>query len=471
MPKEKQNTTRSKIVSDKAREGLNTIVDTNVNEDFESERNVVSNDFTSGSKLYSEEAQEVLGKLPSSIVRWGMTLIFIIFFGIIIGCCFIKYPQVVTAPISLTTINPPSDLIAKTTGRIDTLFAKEGSQVNENDIIAIIYNTADFSDVCQVDSILTNIDSLYKSLNNDYKLGDLQNGLSELRGYCNDFEHYVSSRDIPRKRSLLQLQIAKYQQYYSKLGNQKELLQQDLALEHKKYARDSMLYAENVYAASEYEKAAQAYIQKRNSYAGFEASMTSTELTILQMEQQLAELDMQYNNDIAQYRRQIAESCSRLQAQTKQWRETYLLISPICGRLTLTKYWSENQNVVTGDKIATVVPTDSMQVVGIMIVPSTGFGKVSVGQTVNIRLNGYPYQEYGVLKGVISRLSSVPTGGEQSGYVAEVAFPNGMQSTYKTQLSLIQQMDGTGEIITKDQRLIERFIQPIRSVFDRAKGN
>lgn len=247
-------------------------------------------------------------------------------------------------------------------------------------------------------------------------------------------------------------------------------------LEYRNFKRVSTLYSETIIAALEFERTSQTYIQKKNSLAGFDASMTSTELTILQMKQQLAELDMQYNNETATYRRQITESRSRLQAQIKRWRETYLLTSPICGHMTLTKYWNANQNINTGDKLATIIPSDSMQVIGIMTVPSVGFGRVEVGQTVNIRLNGYPYQEYGVLKGMVSRLSSVQdrsatSNGEQTGYIAEVRFPSGMLSTYKEQLKLIQQMDGMGDIITKDQQLIERFIQPLRALFDRAKGN
>ncbi len=44
------------------------------------------------SNFYSEEAQEILGKIPLWIIRWGITLIFLFFGAIIIGCCFIKYP-------------------------------------------------------------------------------------------------------------------------------------------------------------------------------------------------------------------------------------------------------------------------------------------------------------------------------------------------------------------------------------------
>lgn len=230
------------------------------------------------------------------------------------------------------------------------------------------------------------------------------------------------------------------------------------------YERDSMLYAQNVIAPLDLERSAQATIQKKNTLATFEASMTTNELTILQMEQELFELGMQYDNEVSAYHRQIAESVQLLAAQIKQWRLSYLLVSPINGRLSFTKYWSKNQNISVGDKLATVVPMDSTQVIGIMTAPSIGFGRVTIGQKVNVKLNGYPYFEYGILKGVVSRLSSVPDG---EGYIVEVTFPDGLQSTYKEQLTLIQQMDGTGDIITKDERLIQRFIQPLRALIDK----
>ena len=76
--------------------------------------------------------------------------------------------------------------------------------------------------------------------------------------------------------------------------------------------------------------------------------------------------------------------------------------------------------------------------------------------------------EYGLLKGRLISLSTVPEVDDSGleGYVAEVAFPEGLVSSYKNKFHFIQQMDGTAEIITKDTRLIERFVQPLRSLFE-----
>ena len=40
--------------------------------------------------FHSEEAQSILGRAPSWVVRWGVTVVFCIFGGILLGCYFIK---------------------------------------------------------------------------------------------------------------------------------------------------------------------------------------------------------------------------------------------------------------------------------------------------------------------------------------------------------------------------------------------
>ncbi len=89
---------------------------------------------------------------------------------------------------------------------------------------------------------------------------------------------------------------------------------------------------------------------------------------------------------------------------------------------------------------------------------------------VHVKLNGYPYMEFGVLRGVIRSLSAVPEqvqtqNGAAIAYYAEVLFPQGMKMSYNRELPMIQQMDGSAEIVTEDLRLIERFILPIISLF------
>lgn len=272
------------------------------------------------------------------------------------------------------------------------------------------------------------------------------------------------------QKELLREQIAKNREYYAKLERQRSLLSQDLDYGRRTLERDSLLLAEAVISAADYETTAQNYLSKQNAQAGFDATLTSTELQIIQSEQQLVELTLQQENETAEYERALEQSRQQLAAQIAQWRQQYVLEAPVAGRVTLVNYWSGNQHVAVGDKLASIVPDGATEVIGRLQVPSAGFGKVKVGQGVNVKLNGYPYMEFGVLRGRIRSLSAVPEqiqtqSGTAIAYTAEVIFPDGMTTSYRRELPMIQRMDGTAEIVTEDMRLIERFIQPVVSLF------
>lgn len=427
--------------------------------------------------FYSDEAHEILGRMPSWIIRRGVTVIFAIFAGILLGCYFIKYPDTVAAPVVITTVNPPSDLVARYDGLIDSICVTDGQQVETGTLVAVLRNAAVRGDVQRVEKQLAAIGNspcpewiAASWLGEKYSLGELQSVFADFQGRCRDYAHYLEADLIGRKKRLLQQQIDKNREYYDKLRRQQALLSEDLGYQRKIHRRDSLLYAENVISSADFETSTQQLLQKRNSKAGFDATLTSTELTIIQSEQQIVELTLQQENERAEYERSIDQSRQQLMAQLAQWRQQYVLEAPAAGRVTLVNYWSENQHVSVGDKLASIVPEAETEVIGRMQVPTAGFGKVKVGQTVHVKLNGYPYMEFGVLRGTVRSLSAVPEQvqtqqGVLAAYIAEVVFPAGMRTSYKKELPMIQQMDGTGEIITEDMRLIERFIRPIVSLF------
>jgi len=175
---------------------------------------------------------------------------------------------------------------------------------------------------------------------------------------------------------------------------------------------------------------------------------------------------VQEENEKAEYEHALDQLRQQLLAGIAQWKEQYAVIAPAGGRVSLQSYWSRGQHVSVGSILASIVPEGKTEVLGRMQVPSSGFGKVEQGQRVNVKLNGFPYMEFGVLKGTIRSISAVPVQTAAGvAYTVEVVFPGELTTTYKKELPLIQQMDGTGEIITEDMRLIEQFIRPVVSLF------
>lgn len=49
-------------------------------------------------ELLSEEVQEVMNRIPSAIVRWGMTIMAVIVGGILVAATYIKWPKTIESP-------------------------------------------------------------------------------------------------------------------------------------------------------------------------------------------------------------------------------------------------------------------------------------------------------------------------------------------------------------------------------------
>ncbi|MCC8034477.1 MAG: HlyD family secretion protein [Rikenellaceae bacterium] len=389
----------------------------------------------------------------------------------IAGCYFIKYPQTVEATVVITTVNPPADLVARTSGRIDILFKKEGQYAAAGEPVALLYNTANYDSVVFLHGRLRDSHGLDFSelvfapwLSPRYDLGELQSYYSDFLRACAEYRHYIESANIEKKKRLVTDQIVKNREYYSYLVSQEEKQEKDLELESINLKRDSVLFARDLISGYEYSQSQRSSLQNQASLDNIKANLINAELIILQQEQQLVELTMQQENEVSGYQNSVSNACQLLTSQLDQWLYQYLIISPIEGKVVYTKFWSTSQSVQSGERVATIIPSGPASLIGRLAIPTYGFGKVRTGQFVNVKLNGFPYMEYGQLRGVISSVSAVP---EEDGYVAQVEFPAGLVSTYGIELGLIQQMDGTAEIITYNQRLIDRFLQPLRALFDK----
>ena len=69
-------------------------------------------------ELRSDSVQEILGKMPSWIIRVGSGLIFLVVLILVIGSWFFSYPEIIESKLVLTTENPPAELIARSNGKI-----------------------------------------------------------------------------------------------------------------------------------------------------------------------------------------------------------------------------------------------------------------------------------------------------------------------------------------------------------------
>jgi HlyD family secretion protein len=184
------------------------------------------------------------------------------------------------------------------------------------------------------------------------------------------------------------------------------------------------------------------------------------------------DLEQQHSEQLNVLRVALSGAYDGLQAQIRQWEQAYLLVSPVDGIVTLTKYWQRNQNVTSGEILVTVVPKEKTHIIGKITLPPQGAGKVKEGQTVNVKFDNFPYMEFGMLKVKIKNISLVPVvvndgGADKKAHILEVVFPDTLRTNYGKELTFSQEMQGTAEIITDDLRLLDRFLNPIKAALKR----
>ena len=422
-------------------------------------------------EIRSEEYQEVLGATPNWILRSGITIILLVIIILLIGSWFFKYPDVLNSRVVILTENPPVQLKAYASGKLTHIFYSENQDVQQDSVVAVIENTANLNDIFLISIMLDTLSDIrYFPENIDLKLGELQQSWSGLVRIISSYRNFIEIDYYEQKNKSLTSQINYYNKYYSGLLNQVKIMDKENSLALVQFERDKSLYNDNVIAKIDFEKSEQTYLQQKRNYESSKTSLINTQMQINQLYQQILDNNIQKTNELNTYEIQIEDALQGFKSQLAKWKQSYLIISPIDGRVSFNKVWFENQSVSAGDLIVTIIPKNEMRIIGKADIPSTGVGKVKPGQTVNIKLDNYPYMEFGMLKAKVKNISLVPITTEQGiFYTAEIELNDSILTTnYNKSIPFSQNMAGTAEIITDDLRLLERFLNPLRSIWKKS---
>lgn len=413
---------------------------------------------------------EIIGQVPAWMVRWGITLVFIIILLVIFMSWYIKYPDVIHSRIFLTTDIPPTSIISRSDGQLE-LIAKEKDSVAAGAIVAYIKNTAKRNDV----QLLTGKLSLFRNLSlpdkmnpNSLEIFDRVLVLGEVQDAYNEFlfnlREVVTLNDkIPfeTKVASLSASIEQRRKLELKYANQVETFEQQLALATTQLKRQKTLFDQKALSAVDYENAENLFLEFKRNYEVSNTLLISNQLEIGNIQSQITQLRIDRSVNLSKFNMILDNSLQSLQHSIDEWEKKYLLRSPVKGEINYIKFRSDNQFIRAGDEILVVLPLTGT-VYGQLFMPLAGSGKVTANQRVYIKVDNYPYVEFGSVIGKISAISSVPRDGL---YTVTVSLPKGLNTTYGKTLPFRQEMQGSSEIVTEDMRLIQRMVNIINSLF------
>jgi Multidrug resistance efflux pump len=424
-------------------------------------------------ELRSEEFQEVLGSVPHWILRWGIIMLSVFAVILIIGSAIFKYPDIITAQVTLTGTTPPASVIARSSGKLKELLAEDNQEVRSGDYLAVIDNPARTEDILELKRLLDcfelshhhdgGTDSLLYDKN--LQLGALQTLFSTFYTILFEYSEYRRLVYYPQKITMTLERIAQYEKQYNLFLSRQRITDEQFILIQKQYHRDSLLNIKDIISDEALEISKNAYLQSLISRETIHSDLNNLQIQIGLLKESLLDTGQQDIEKLNGLQTQLQSLVSQLKIGIREWELNYVLRAPVDGIITFTNFWIKNQNVLTGEEIFTVVPNDDSPVIGKAQLQIARSGKVKTGQKVNIRLLNFPENEYGILRGVVSNISLVPVQtAEVIYYTVEIQLPDQLVTTYKKELPYLPNMRGQADIVTEDISLLERFILPVKKI-------
>jgi HlyD family secretion protein len=410
-----------------------------------------------------------MSKPPDRIVRSGTVVIFVLLLLLGLFLWLIRYPDVIPAPVEITTVNPPVTLVSKITGHIQQLKVSDNQSVLSGDLIGIMETTALIREIDSLRAILDTMNTPGETLLPELTgLGELQESFATYRRNHKNLISFDRNDIYESKIRSAKQEISGILGYIERLKVKEMLYAENQKIEDNKFKREAELYKGKYISESQYEQSYQALLKNNIELEQVRLELSAKQIELSEKQQQLQNFILTKNEEREKLVSILEEAFSNLKAQMNIWINTYYLVSPVVGTATFTKYWSINQSVTRDEPVVSIVPLDAGEFVGRIYLKMQRSGKVKEGQPVNIKLSSYPYLEYGMVRGIVKSKSLVPSG---DSYVIEIKLPDGLKTLYGKNLEFTQKMQGTAEIITEDLRLIQKIMNPLRHMITKNKRN
>ena len=417
----------------------------------------------------SDGMQEMIGKTPSWIVRTGSVLMFIwliILFGL---AMWIRYPEVLEGTITITTATPPAELVSKANGRINFLVVND-QNVKKDEIIAFVKNSASFSEIIQLNSLVdklqrTRLDpmtivSLSDSIPNLANLGKVQ---SAFNAFVRDVGTYTVRHELNKHQVMVSHhleQVSTLQAKEKLLMEKENVLQQELTLAEDNFSADRSLFERDLISKTEFDQSHSNLLLARRNFQSNKQLIIENRQNLQRLRSDVSELNLDDVEQKSSLVVDVKNSFNILVAELKAYKDEFIITSPIEGNVSFFDFWNNNQYVRIGERVAYIV-VSSENILGKLLVKNNKFGKVKIGQRVRIKLNSYPMSEYGMLIGTVNNISKV---NRENLYSVDVALSRSLVTTYHRTIPYSDEMKGIGEIVTEDLNLLQRILYSLRAI-------
>lgn len=403
--------------------------------------------------------------LPKNLIWTGLLIIFTALAMLFLVGWLLKYSDKVMGKVVMTTPTMPLEIPARTDGVLD-FFVENEQIVEEGTVVALLKKSIiPYREVLKIESCLAgDLNPLEQAEKIEEQgtaqLGELKSSFfavkERLRAYRNFLRTNRQAAMVASKKKRIRL----YEKHRSLLQEKGSLAREDIQISSQLVKRKERLKRDTILSQLDFDRALQEEINKKVVNLDNEEASNTISILIAELEQEILESQGLYEEKYKAYEDAIQLSLNQLQNDLQEWKNQYLIIANRSGRCIWSEYLTDGQYLQAGQTVCTIVSEEQAQPIAKMEITMKGASKVELGQEVNVLLDNYPSNEFGILKGEVRKIAALP---ENSLLKVEVALPEKLISTYGYPLTFQQLAEGRGEIITNKMSFLER-------IWNEAKG-
>lgn len=358
--------------------------------------------------------------------------IFTLLIAAIVWACMSEIDVVITSSGSIQPVGNISSLNSYTSGTIKSINVEEGAYVKKGDILVELDTQSIDIDVESLSSqkeILEAQKVIYTLIKNGEDVSNI-----DITSYSENLQPYIMTI-IDNDKA--------YRNNLSVLESTKENagLNRDIA----QIKRDDYNIDPNVSMA---EFNAQELVLKQA-----ENEFIQAEINVLNAQTSYSE---QVNSNISDINNKLKQA----EAELEKYRlslEYQKITAPVNGYINSIAVNNIGEAITSAQQIATIVPADT-PVEMVCYVKNMDIADIKVGMEAEIKLEAYPYNKYGTVKGIVKYISPSSFNSEQMGsvYLVKLELDDSNEN-----INIISGLSGSVEIKTDKRTVMEYFLDPI----------
>ena len=355
-------------------------------------------------------------------------------------------------------------------GSITQIFAQEGQQVAAGDVL---FHLDSSINVAEQNKLQNQLDTLRNALNADQAMLHYSRHFSFPPQSTRSALLASKTEDYQAQLAALNAELAQLQAEKAAAQVNIGRFEKTLAIISQRTQSLKTLNEQQLIATDQYLQLEQDRIEQEETLAYERARLQQITATMAATEKKQRAFVTEFQKNLTENSADLAQRIHSLEqeyAKSQVTARQQIITAPVSGTITQLAISTIGAVVNPAQELLQIVP-DLAHNGGLIVeagLPNKDIGFVTANQSAEIKLEAFPFTQFGVIEGAVIQVSADAINHEQQGLIFPIKAKLNQQKIYAngTWINLQPGMQATVEIKTGERRIIEFLLNPLLKGLD-----